>query len=112
MKSEFVQHLLSKSFEKLDERKSKSDYKIYHETYTSAVDEMLEFIKKNGYEISEDEIFNQITTGHGRPKNGSTTRHTLELTKNGKEQNKRLHVQVYDMGNSRGNTYELNMYIS
>ena len=91
----------------LTERKSKKDYEVYHKSYTSAVDEMLAFIEKNGYEISEDEVFQSITVGPGRPGNGKTTRHSLELTKGGKEQRKRLQVQVYNMGSS----YELNMYI-
>ena len=89
----------------------KSDYEVYHETYTSCVDEMLDYIKKNGYEVSDDEVFSQISTGPGRPKNGKTVKHALELTKGGKEQKKRLHAQVYNMGKDRGNTYELNMYI-
>jgi hypothetical protein len=89
----------------------KKDYEVYHETYTSCVDEILAYLKKNGYEIAEDEVWNQITTGPGRPKVGKTTRHSLELLKNGKEQKKRLQAQIYNMGKDRGNTYELNMYI-
>ena len=90
----------------------KKDYEVYHESYTSAVDEILTFIKKNGYEISDDEVWNQISTGPGRPKKGQTTRHTLELTKNGKVQRKALQAQIYNMGQRTGNTFELNMYIS
>lgn len=90
----------------------KEDYQIYHKTYTSAVDAMLSYVKANGYDIVDDEVWNKISTGPGRPKNGDTVRHSLDLTKNGKVQKKQLNAQVYDMGNSRGNTYELNMYIS
>jgi hypothetical protein len=110
MKSQFVEELLESVYEKMDE--GKNDYEVYHKSYTSAVDAMLDYIKKNGFEISDDEIWNQISTGQGRPKSGATVKHSLELTKNGKDQKKRLQAQVYDMGNSRGDTYELNMYIS
>jgi len=89
----------------------KRDYEIYHKSYTSAVDEMLAFVKKNGYEIPEDEIYHGITTGPGRPSAGRTTRHSLKLTKNGKETRKSLHSQVYGM-DGRKESYELNQYIS
>lgn len=86
----------------------KSDYKIYHLQYSDAVTEILNFIKKNGYEHSEDDVFNSITSGPRRPKDGVTNRITLDLYKNEKLQRKKLHAQVYGMGKK----FELNMYIS
>ena len=88
----------------------KFDYIIYHDTYTSAVKSMMDFIKKNGYYTNEDDIFTKITTGPGKPKKGKTNKVHLDLYKNGKLQRKKLHAQVYNRGVS-GNTYELNMYI-
>lgn len=87
----------------------KSDYTIHHKSYTKAIDEILDFIKKNGYEVTEDEINTKITTSYpGRPSEGKTTKLTLELMKGEKVQRKALHAQVYGMKTQ----YELNMYIS
>ena len=100
--------------EKTLNEKSKKDYEIYHDSYTSCVDEMLRYIEANGYEVAnkDEQVWNEISTGPGRPKSGKTVRHTLTLEKNGKEQRKAFHAQVYNMGRKEGNTFELNMYIS
>ena len=89
----------------------KKDYEIYHKTYTSAVAEMVSFAKKNGYTIDEDDMFSKVTTGPGRPKNGKTVKHNLELIKGGKTQKKLLHAQVYNR-DTNDKTFELNMYIT
>jgi len=87
----------------------KNDYKIFHKSFTSAVDEVLAFIKKNGYDVNGDDVFSQISTGIGRPKKGKTNKFTLPLYKNEKLSRKAAHFQVYGMDS--GN-YELNLYIS
>lgn len=84
------------------------DYRTYHDSYTSAVQEAMNLAKKNGYELDEEEVFREITTGVGRPSVGKTTSHKLHLSKNGKHVRKMLVFQVYGMTNS----YELNAYIS
>lgn len=89
----------------------KNDYVIYHSSYSSAVDEALKLAKKNGYDVDDDQVFDNISTGSKRPKAGKTTRVTLPLWKNGKEQRKALHFQVYGMDDKKGR-YELNAYIS
>lgn len=101
---------LRSEFEKLNGpiKEAKSDYKIYHNTYTSAVEEILNHIKKNGYEYSTDDVFDTISSGPKKPSDGKTNRFSLDLYKNEKLQRKKLHAQVYGMGK----TYELNMYIS
>jgi hypothetical protein len=59
-----------------------NDYPIYHKTFSSAVQTAAEYAKSKGY--------------------------TITLYKDGKEQKKSLHIQVYGMKN----TYELNVYIA
>ena len=95
----------------------KSDYEIYHSSYTSSVQEIERFVKKNGYtfgetkEEADEQLFNVIGTGPPKPSKGKTNKIDLELWKGKKKQKKLLHAQVYNRGTS-GNTFELNMYIS
>jgi hypothetical protein len=83
---------------------SKSDYTIYHNSFTEAVDEMVKFSEKNGYTIDPDEMWNEVSTRYprGRPAEGKTHRFDIKLAKN-----RVLHAQVFGMGKK----YELNMYI-
>jgi len=84
-----------------------SQYKIRHNSYTSAVTEMLKIATERGFTVDEDDIFQQITTGSGKPKDGETKRYHLGLYKNGKKSKKVLHAQIY-----RDGTFELNAYIN
>ena len=86
----------------------KSDYEIYHNSYTDAVTEVMAFIKKNGYTVTDDDVHSEITIGIGRPKVGKTNKFMLPLYKGDKKQKKAMHFQVYGMEKK----YELNMYIS
>lgn len=99
MKS-FNQHLVE----------AKSDYEIYHDTYTRAIEAAVNFAFKNGYETRGAEMHDKIGMGPGRPKVGKTVKHTLTLYKNDKEQRKALQIQVYNR-DTKTNTYELNVYI-
>lgn len=83
----------------------------YFSSYSGAISSALAQAKKKGFEVDEDDVFREITTGQGKPSKGKTVRHTLKLTKGGKAQKKALHIQVYNRGTS-GNTFELNSYIS
>jgi hypothetical protein len=87
----------------------KKDYEIYHKSYTSAVQEAEDFAKKNGYEVDKEQMAQDIGLNTQRPKEGKTTKFRIDLFKDGKEQRKKLHAQVFGMPS--GN-YELNMYIS
>lgn len=87
---------------------AKKDYEVYHNTYSSAVDEALEFAEKRGYEVDKEEVANRIGSGPKRPKEGQTNRFSLSLKKDGKEQKVQLHFQIYGMREK----YELNAYIS
>jgi hypothetical protein len=104
---------------------AKSDYVVYHKTYTSAINTAREYAEKKGYEIDDDDAFRQIGMGPRKPSDGKTNRFSIQLTKNGKPQKKHLHIQVYGMGTYKRNPdgsktrsmwggqneYELNAYI-
>ena len=89
-------------------QEGKSDYEIYHNTFSSAIDEVKKFAKKNGYELDDDDLFHTVGTGPKKPSTGKTNKYHLKLIKGGKENKKQLHFQVYGMKSQ----YELNMYIS
>jgi len=95
-------------------KEGKKDYTIYHNSFTQAVEEVIAFIKKNGYEYSDDEWFSTVSTGPKKPSDGKTNRYTLKLFKGDKEQRKAIHFQVFGMGGKQhpNGRYELNMYIS
>lgn len=85
----------------------KSDYEVYHKSYTSAINAAREYAEKQGYEINNDDAFTKIGMGPRKPSEGKTNRFSIELSKDGKVQRKQLHIQVYGMKNQ----YELNAYI-
>ena len=86
---------------------AKSDYEVYHKSYTSAINAAKEYAEKKGYEINDDDSFTKIGMGPRKPSEGKTNRFDIELSKDGKVQKKKLQIQVYGMKNS----YELNAYI-
>ena len=85
----------------------KSDYEVYHKSYTSAIQAAKAYAEKKGYEINDDDSFRQIGMGPRKPSEGKTNKFSIELSKDGKIQRKKLQIQVYGMRNS----YELNAYI-
>lgn len=88
----------------------KKDYEIYHKSYSASIEEMMKYVKKNGYDVDVEgsDFFNQVTTG-GKPSIGKTKRHKIPLMKNSKTTKKKVIFQVYGMPKG---SYELNMYIS
>jgi hypothetical protein len=85
----------------------KSDYEIYHKTYTSAVQEVIRFVEKNGYKVDEDDRFRIVGTGTRRPSEGKTTAFELPLYRqDGNPAMTKIVVQVYGMRTQ----FELNMY--
>ena len=86
---------------------AKSDYEVYHKSYTSAINAAKAYAEKKGYEINDDDSFRQIGMGPRKPSEGKTNKFSIELSKGGKVQRKKLQIQVYGMRNS----YELNAYI-
>lgn len=87
---------------------TRNKFETYHKTYASAMQEAYDYAEQNGYLVDEEDIFQQVTTGRGKPRVGETRSHSLGLSKNGKKQRKALQVQVYAM---ESGTYELNAYI-
>jgi len=88
---------------------SKSDFQVYHNQYSSAIDEVEKYANKMGYDLDKEEYGNAYIDAFFKPNDGQTKKDTLALYKNGKEQKKAIHVQIYGMGNKK---YELNMYIN
>jgi len=83
-------------------------YKLYHDTIASAFQTAIADARKQGYEVSDDEEFNKVTTAR-KPYAGQSLDYHLELTKGGKTQRKQLHIQIFKMDHS--GKYELNFYI-
>ncbi len=83
-------------------------FQIYHDTFSSAVQLAHSEAEKRGYTVDENDWFNRVTTGPGKPQPGQTNRFSVGLLKNGIEQRKQLHIQVYGMESGK---YELNFYI-
>ena len=83
-------------------------YDPYHKTYSAAVQHADKVAQKQGYEVDQDSWDSEITHGKGKPSAGKTIRHSIEITKGGKPQKKKLNIQVYGMDSGK---YELNMYI-
>jgi hypothetical protein len=86
---------------------AKAPYEVYHKSYTSAIEAAREYAEKKGYEINNDDAFTKIGMGPRKPSEGKTNKFSIELSKDGKVQRKKLQIQVYGMRNS----YELNAYI-
>lgn len=102
---------LRESLRTLDEARKDASADLYFNTYSAAVQHARAQAEKKGFEVVEDDWFNQVTTGKGKPGRGKTTRHTLKLTKNGKPVRQGLSIQVYNRDTDK-NTYELNYYVS
>ena len=85
-----------------------NDLKVYHKSYTEAIQTAKEYALKKGYLVDEDDSFTKIGMGPRKPSEGKTNKISVELTKGGKPSNKQLHIQVYGMKNG----YELNCYIN
>ena len=84
-----------------------NDLKIYHKSYTEAIQTAKEYALKRAYMVDDADSFRKIGLGPKRPSEGKTNRFSVELTKGGKPTKKQLHIQVYGMKNG----YELNCYI-
>jgi hypothetical protein len=83
-------------------------YKLYHNTYSDAMQHAYAQAEKQGYEVDMDDVDRKVAMGPKKPSKGKTNSFAIKLKKNGKPQRKALQVQVYGMDNGK---YELNMYI-
>jgi len=85
------------------EIQEKTDYQLYHKTFSGAMQHAYDVAKKRGYTVDPDEIDNKVATGPKKPSSGKTNKYIL-----GTDKKQNLHVQVANLDNER---YELNMYI-
>lgn len=86
------------------------NYRTYHRSYTSAVQEAKNWLIRNNIEFDEEEFAMEFGINNSRPKMGKTTRISLPIYKiRGKNTRKTFHVQIYAMDIS---SFELNMYIN
>lgn len=92
----------------IENSKNKIEYDVYHKTYSSAINDALDYAEKKGYTYDKEETYREIGMGPRKPDEGKTNRFTISLKKDDKEQKKALHIQVYGMKEK----YELNCYIS
>lgn len=84
--------------------------KVYHKSFSSVCNEVINEIEQRGFSIDNDEWFTKVSCRYkANPDEGNTSQFHITLYKNGKQQRKMLHFQVYNMGN---NTLELNLYIN
>lgn len=91
----------------------KAKPEVYFKTFSGAVQYALADTRAKGYEINDDDVYYEINMkDNRRPKEGKTTHLNIQLYKNGKEQRKFLHIQVYNMGNTIERNFELNYYVS
>lgn len=97
-------------------KEKKSDYVIYHPSYSSAISEIENYGEKFGYTFDDqtdaamvgDQMATKVGMGPKKPNHGRTNKFNFDLYKNNKLQRKKLHAQIY----GDENRYELNMYIS
>jgi len=78
-------------------------YKLYHSSFSEAIQHALAYADKKGFTVSPETIDNHIALGSRKPCCNETNRYILPT-----EHKKRVHVQVANLDDVR---YELNMYI-
>lgn len=100
--------LAKKHKKKVNEDSLEENYKIYHDSYTSAVDEAGRHAEARGYKHDPEEVAEKIGNGPRKPSEGQTNSFHLNLLKDGEKSGQMHHLQIYGMGNGK---YELNQYI-
>lgn len=100
--------------EHLNERRNikfkKDKYKIYLSSWSETLEEISDYVKKNGYSYDSDEFFNLFGDAYNKPKSGKTYKAQLPIYLDDKEVSI-LNIQIYNRG-QEGNPFELNMYLS
>ena len=100
------EHLNERKIAKIKDPK----YKIYLSTYSDVIDEISDYVKKNGYEYDEDDFLRLFQDAFNKPKPGKTYKVQLPIYSGSKEVGI-VNAQIYNRGEG-GNTYELNIYVS
>lgn len=83
------------------------NYKLYHNTFSGAVQEAIAVAKKKGFDVDEDDWSDKVATGPKKPSKDKTNSYSIKLMKKGKPVRQMLQIQVYNMGAK----YELNCYV-
>ena len=83
------------------------NYKLYHNTFSAAVQEAIAVAKKKGFDVDEDDWHDKVATGPKKPSKDKTNSYSIKLMKKGKPVRQMLQIQVYNMGAK----YELNCYV-
>ena len=83
------------------------NYKLYHNTFSGAVQEAIAVAKKKGFDVDEDDWHDKVATGPKKPSKDKTNSYSIKLMKKGKPVRQMLQIQVYNMGAK----YELNCYV-
>ena len=83
------------------------NYKLYHNTFSAAVQEAIAVAKKKGFDVDEDDWHDKVATGPKKPSKDKTNSYSIRLMKKGKPVRQMLQIQVYNMGAK----YELNCYV-
>ena len=88
----------------------KESYRLYHDTYSEAVQHALREVEDQGYTVDEEDYFQKVATGPRKPGPGQTNRFSIDLLQNGEPAKEKLHMQIYNMDDT--GKYELNMYVA
>ena len=84
-------------------------YQVYHNTYSSVINEIEKWLISLPYNYDDEELTNSYIDAFFKPREGKTKRDTISLyTSNGKLARKAANIQVYNTGNK----FELNMYMN
>jgi len=86
-------------------------YKVYHDSYSSAINEIEKWLISLPYDYDKDELTYAYLDAFFKPRPGKTKRDSISLyvLKTGKLARKAGNIQVYNTGRDKG-TFELNMY--
>jgi len=57
----------------------KGDYEIYHDSLTSAVQEVEDNIRRQGYEFDPEDIAQKVGFGPSKPTNGDTNKYHVKM---------------------------------
>lgn len=92
-------------------RQPKDEYTLYHNSLTSAIQEAERYVKRKGYVMDAESLGEKVGLGPKKPSKGKTNSYHIDLTKGGKPQKVKAHIQVFNRGTPK-NMYELNVYVS
>jgi len=99
----------------ISKKYKKGEFETYHSTLKDIVNEIEDYVKRNGYELDVNENSFKYLNGYSDIDifdEGTTQKLHMSLIKNGKRMNKMLHVSIYHMGYSGDKHLELNIYIN